>query len=35
MTDKILKIILVDDHAIVRTGYKLLLQNDPEIEVIA
>jgi len=35
VTDKILKIILVDDHAIVRMGYKLLLQNDPEIEVIA
>jgi len=35
VTDKILKIILVDDHVIVRMGYKLLLQNDPEIEVIA
>ena len=35
MTDKPLKIILVDDHAVVRTGYRLLLENDPEIEVIA
>lgn len=35
MTDKPLRIILVDDHAIVRTGYRLLLENDPGIEVIA
>ncbi|MFT5320034.1 MAG: two-component system invasion response regulator UvrY [Pseudohongiellaceae bacterium] len=30
-----LRIILVDDHAVVRTGYRLLLENDPQIEVIA
>ena len=35
MTAKPLRIILVDDHAIVRTGYRLLLENDPGIEIIA
>ncbi len=30
-----LRIILVDDHAVVRTSYRLLLENDPQIEVIA
>ncbi|MEX2365113.1 MAG: response regulator transcription factor, partial [Pseudohongiellaceae bacterium] len=29
------RIILVDDHAVVRAGYRLLLENDPDIEVIA
>lgn len=32
---KPLRIILVDDHAVVRTGYRLLLENDSDIEVIA
>lgn len=35
MTDSTIKIVLVDDHAVVRTGYRLLLENDPDIEVIA
>ena len=35
MTEKKIRIILVDDHAVVRTGYKLLLSSDPEIEIIA
>ena len=35
MTGKPLRIILVDDHAVVRMGYKRLLENDPDIEVIA
>lgn len=35
MTDGPLRVILVDDHAVVRTGYRLLLENDPHIEVIA
>lgn len=35
MTINKLRIILVDDHAVVRTGYRLLLENDPKIEVIA
>lgn len=32
---KIIKVMLVDDHAVVRAGYQMLLQNSPEIEVIA
>jgi two-component system, NarL family, invasion response regulator UvrY len=35
MTGKPLRIILVDDHAVVRTGYKLLLENESDIEVVA
>lgn len=35
MSDKHLRIILVDDHAVVRTGYRLLLENDPGIEIVA
>lgn len=35
MSGNTLRIILVDDHAIVRMGYKRLLENDPGIEVIA
>jgi two-component system, NarL family, invasion response regulator UvrY len=34
MSDKI-KVMLVDDHAVVRAGYQMLLKNSPEIEVIA
>jgi DNA-binding NarL/FixJ family response regulator len=30
-----IRILLVDDHAIVRAGYRLLLQNTPEIEIVA
>lgn len=33
MSDKI-KVMLVDDHAVVRAGYRMLLKNAPEIEVI-
>jgi DNA-binding NarL/FixJ family response regulator len=28
-------VLLVDDHAVVRAGYRLLLQSAPEIEVVA
>ena len=35
MTGKSLRIILIDDHAVVRTGYKLLLENESDIEVVA
>ena len=35
MTINNIKVILVDDHAVVRTGYRLLLENDPVIEVLA
>lgn len=31
----IIRVILVDDHAVVRAGYQMLLKNSPEIEVIA
>lgn len=34
MSDKI-KVMLVDDHAVVRAGYQMLLKNSPEIEVVA
>ena len=34
MSNKTLKIVLVDDHAVVRTGYRLLLENSPFIEIV-
>lgn len=34
MNDHI-SVMLVDDHAVVRAGYQMLLKNSPEIEVIA
>jgi len=30
-----IRVLLVDDHAVVRTGFRLLLQAQPEISVIA
>ena len=30
-----MKVMLVDDHAVVRMGFKLLLQAEPDIEVVA
>ena len=30
-----IKIVLADDHALVRMGFKMLLENEPDIEVIA
>ena len=30
-----IKVLLVDDHAVVRAGYRTLLQNAPEITVVA
>ena len=30
-----IKVMLVDDHAVVRAGYNMLLKNSPEIAVIA
>lgn len=35
MTEKAIKILLVDDHAIVREGYRSLLQKQPNLTVIA
>lgn len=32
---KRLRVVLVDDHAVVRTGYRLLLENAADIEVVA
>lgn len=31
---EIIKVMLVDDHAVVRAGYQMLLKNSPEIEVV-
>ena len=30
-----IKVMLVDDHAVVRAGYQMLLKNSPDLEVIA
>ncbi|MFM9155972.1 MAG: response regulator transcription factor, partial [Polynucleobacter victoriensis] len=30
-----IKIVLADDHALVRMGFKMLLENETDIEVIA
>jgi len=35
MTAPRVRVLLVDDHAVVRAGYRLLLQTAPEIEVVA
>lgn len=35
MPGRPVRIILVDDHAVVRAGYRLLLENAPDIEVVA
>ncbi len=32
---KKIKVMLVDDHAVVRAGYQMLLKNSPEIDVVA
>lgn len=29
------QVMLVDDHAVVRMGFKMLLETDPEIEIVA
>ena len=29
-----IRVVLVDDHAVVRTGFRLLLQSHPEVQVI-
>ncbi len=31
---KPIKVMLVDDHAVVRAGYQMLLKNSPDIEVV-
>ncbi|HEY8520805.1 MAG TPA: response regulator transcription factor [Gammaproteobacteria bacterium] len=35
MTGPRVRVLLVDDHAVVRAGYRLLLRQAPEIEVVA
>lgn len=35
MGEKKIRILLVDDHAVVRAGYRMLLKNSEDIEVIA
>ena len=35
MTRKRITVVLADDHALVRRGFRLMLEDDPEIEVIA
>jgi DNA-binding NarL/FixJ family response regulator len=35
MTSHKIKVLLVDDHAVVRAGFKLLLATSPKMEVIA
>ena len=35
MSEKKIRILLVDDHAVVRAGYRMLLKNSEDIEVIA
>lgn len=34
MTNKLIRIILVDDHNLVRESWKLLLENNPRFEII-
>jgi two-component system invasion response regulator UvrY len=33
--ERMIRVLLVDDHAVVRTGFRLLLQSQPEMSVIA
>jgi two-component system, NarL family, invasion response regulator UvrY len=35
MSNKVLEIVLVDDHAVVRAGFKLLLESRPLLKVVA
>ncbi|RTL56038.1 MAG: response regulator transcription factor [Rhodocyclaceae bacterium] len=35
VTNKVIRIVLADDHAVVRTGYRRLLELEPGFEVVA
>jgi two-component system, NarL family, invasion response regulator UvrY len=35
MSERGIRVMLVDDHAVVRMGFRLLLQGTPDIEVVA
>lgn len=35
MNNKIIRVLLVDDHSVVRTGFKALLNNAPNISVVS
>ena len=35
MSRKLITVVLADDHALVRRGFRLMLEDDPEIRVIA
>jgi len=34
MTEASLRVLLVDDQALVRTGFRMILESDPDIEVV-
>lgn len=35
MTEPIIRIILADDHQMIRESWRMLLENDPQIQVVA